>query len=133
MVFNFLHCTQGFNAWSFSILYFFNIEHAGFVGELAQEVSVYKSSQKSFNDTTTIAFDTYYAILFFEMLHHFNRHLICCKDRIKKINIKNFYTLGDTLFEKLYGFNIEYNKKETFIKKKSPFLTFNQFAYRVKS
>ena len=39
-----------------------------------------------------------------------------CKDRIKIIYPENVYTLRETLFEKLDGFNIDYTKEQTLFK-----------------
>ena len=53
---------------------------------------------------------------FFHKADHFNKHLLRCKDRIENIYPKNVYTLRETLFEKLDGFNIEYTKEQTLFK-----------------
>ena len=41
---------------------------------------------------------------------HFNRHLLCCKDRIKNIYPKTL-PLFLSLFEKLHRFHIQYTKE----------------------
>ena len=54
--------------------------------------------------------------IFFNVSQNFNKHLLRCKDRIKNIYPKNVYTLRETLFKKLDGFNIEYTKEQTLFK-----------------
>ena len=46
-------------------------------------------------------------------MDNFNRHLLTCKDRVRHIYPKNEYTLRETLFEKLEGFNIPVSKDNT--------------------
>ena len=50
---------------------------------------------------------------FFNRSDNFNRHLMSCKDRVRHIYPKNVYTLRETLFEKLEGFNIPVSKDNT--------------------
>ena len=54
--------------------------------------------------------------IFFNQSQNFNKHLLQCKDRIKIIYPKNVYTLRETLFEKLDGFDIDYTKEQTLFK-----------------
>ena len=52
---------------------------------------------------------------FFNRSNIFNRHLLTCKDRGRHIYPKNVYTLRETLFEKLEGFNIPVSKDNTLL------------------
>ena len=49
---------------------------------------------------------------FFHKSDHFNRHLIRCEDIVRHIYPKNAYTLRETIFEKLDGFNIPYTEDQ---------------------
>ena len=49
---------------------------------------------------------------FFDRSDHFNRYLLTCKDRVQHICLKNAYTLRETIFEKLDGFNILYTEDQ---------------------
>ena len=53
---------------------------------------------------------------FFNLSQNFNKHLLRCKDRIRNIYPKNVYTLRETLFEKLDGFNIQLTKERILFK-----------------
>ena len=47
---------------------------------------------------------------FFQESNHFNKHLIRCTDRVRQIYPNKAYTVSETIFEKLDGFNIPYNE-----------------------
>ena len=49
---------------------------------------------------------------FFNRSDNFNRHLLTCKDRVRQINPKNAYTLRETIFQKMDGFNIPYTEDQ---------------------
>ena len=52
---------------------------------------------------------------FFNRSDNLNSHLLLCKDRVRHIYPKNVYTLRETLFEKLEGFNITVSKGNTLV------------------
>ena len=125
-------------------IYDINIEDEDFVGELARR-SIGKNENTvkllRYNnhiiyvnniDNFFICFRCRTCDTFFHNADHFNKHLLRCKDRIKNIYPKNVYTLQETVFEKLDGFNIEYTKEQTLLKM-SLFLTLNQFACHPKN
>ena len=49
----------------------------------------------------------------FNRSDNFNIHLMIFKDTVRPINPKNVYTLRETLFEKLEGFNMPVSKDNT--------------------
>ena len=49
---------------------------------------------------------------FFHKAEHFNRHLVCCKDRIKTTLHQKCLIFPKMLFGKLDEFNIEYSKEQ---------------------
>ena len=101
-------------------IYDIDIEDGDFVGELAgRSIGKYKNTVKLLRYTNHIFYvnniDNFFKCFrcptcdtFFHKADHFNRHLLCCKDRNKNFYPKNVYSLRETLFEKLDGFNIEY-------------------------
>ena len=105
-----------------------DIEDGDFVGELARRrFGKYENTVKllRYNNHNIYVnnIDNFFKCFrcpscdtFFHKADHFNRHLLCCKDRIKNIYPKNVYTLRETLFEKLDGFNIEYTIEQTLFK-----------------
>ena len=105
-----------------------DIEDGDFVGELARRsIGKYENTVKLLRYNNNIIYvnnnDNFFKCFrcptcdtFFHKADHFNRHLLCCKDRIKNIYPKNVYTLRETLFEKLDGFNIEYTIEQTLFK-----------------
>ena len=109
-------------------IYDINIEDGDFVGELARRsIGKYENTVKLLRYNNHIIYvnniDNFFKCFrcptcdtFFHKADHFNKHLLRCKDRIKNIYPKNVYTLRETLFEKLDGFNIEYTKEQTLFK-----------------
>ena len=52
---------------------------------------------------------------------NFHRHVKSCKDRIQHIYTKSVYTLSETLFDKLDGFGVRYEKDQKLFKNLSVF------------
>ena len=104
-------------------IYDINIEDGDFVGELVRRsIGKYENTVKLLRYNNHIIYvnniDNFFKCFrcltcdaFFHKADHFNKHLLRCKDRIK-----NVYTLRETLFEKLDGFNIECTKEQTLFK-----------------
>ena len=56
-------------------------------------------------------------IVFLNASNNYDRGFLTCKDRVRHIYSKNVYTLRETLFEKLEGFNIPVSKDNTLFNK----------------
>ena len=124
--------------------YDIDIEYGNFVRELARRsIGKYENTVKLLRYNNHIIYvnkiDSFFKCFrcptsdtFFHKADHFNRHLLCCKERIKNIYPKSVYTLQETLFEKLDGFKIEYTKNKPY-SKMSLFSTLNQFACHPKN
>ena len=106
-------------------IYDFDIQEGEFVGELARRIiGKFEKTVKllRFNNHIihTNDIDSFFRCFrcpscdcFFNRSDNFNRHLMSCKDRVRHIYPKNVYTLRETLFEKLEGFNIPVSKDNT--------------------
>ena len=100
-------------------MYNFDIQEGEYVGELARRsIRKFEKTVKllRFNNHIIHANDI---DSFFRCFRcpscdcFFNRHLMSCKDRVRHIYQNNVYTLRETLFEKLEGFNIPVSKDNT--------------------
>ena len=106
-------------------IYDFDIQEGEYVGYLArQKIGKFKKPVKMlrFNNqiihrNDIISFFKCFRCpscdCFFNRSDYFNRHLMSCKDRVRQICPKNVYTLRESLFEKLEGFNIPVSKDNT--------------------
>ena len=105
-------------------IYDFDIQDGEYVGELARRsVGKIEKTVKllRFNNHIihTNDIDSFFKCFrcpscdyFFNISDNFNRHLLTCKDRVRHIYPKNAYTLRETIFEKLDGFNIPYTEDQ---------------------
>ena len=105
-------------------IYDSDIEDGDFVGELARKsIEMYK------NSINLLRYNNHYCYLndisrFFKRFHcpncdtfikragNFLGHVRSCNDRILHVYPKSFYTLRETLFDKLDGFGIEYKEDQ---------------------
>ena len=125
-------------------IYAIDFDDGDFVGELARRsIGKYETTVKLLGYNNHIIYvnniNNFFKCFrcptcdtFFHKADHFNRHLLCCKDRIKNTYPTIAYTLPRTLFEKLDEFNIEYTKEQTLIKKVA-ILTLNQLPCHPKN
>ena len=106
-------------------IYDFDIQEAEYIGELARRsigkfektVKMLRFNNHIIHTNDIDSFFKFFRCLscdcFFNRSNNFNRHLMSCKDRVRDIYPKNVYTLRETLFEKLEGFNITVLKDNT--------------------
>ena len=105
--------------------YDFDIQEGKYVGKLASR-SIGKFDKYvevlGFNNYMihTNDFDSFFKCFqcpscdcFFNKSSNFIRHLMSCKGRVRQIYPKYVFTLRETLFEKLEGFNIPVSKNKT--------------------
>ena len=123
-------------------IYDIDIENGDFVGELARRSSgKYKKTLKLLRYNNHIAYniniDNFFKCFrcptcdtIFHKADHFNRHLLCCKDRIKNIYPKNVFTLS--CLKKWMVSTLSTPKKKPY-SKMSLFLTLNQFSCHPKN
>ena len=109
-------------------IYDIDIKDGDFVGELARRsIGKYGNTVKLLRYNNNIIYvnniDNFFKYFrcptcdsFFKLSQNCNKHLLGCKERIKNIYPKNVYTLRETLFEKLDGFNIEYTIEQILFK-----------------
>ena len=109
-------------------IYDIDIEDGDFVGELAwRSIGKYENTVKLLRYNNHIIYvnniDNFFKCFrcpncdtFFNISQNFNKLLLRCNNRIKNIYPKNVYTLRETFFEKLDGFNIEYTIEQTLFK-----------------
>ena len=92
-------------------IYDFDIQDGEYVGELARR-SIGNNHIIHTNDMDSFfkCFRCPSCDCFFNRSNNFHRHLLTCKSRVRYIFPKNAYTLRETIFEKLDGFNIPYTE-----------------------
>ena len=108
-------------------IYDFDIQEGEYVGELARRsIGKFEKTVKllRFNNQIihTNDIDSFFKSFrfpsvdcFFNRSDNFNRHLLTCKKRERHVYPENSYTLRETIFEKLDGFNIPYTEDQKLI------------------